>query len=218
MITKKFAKVFFDVDSTLVTIEGIDELGAGDARIRELTSAAMDGRISIAEVYGLRLDAIRPTRLQVAGLAELYLSSLTPGAAELVRDLVAAGSDVHLVTAAIEQAVLPLASSLGITARAVHAVPLIFSPDGSYSDYDRRSYLWRPGGKELVIRDVRARSKGRAALIGDGMSDAEARGAVDLFIGFGGVVHRPAVEALASVFITGRDLALLRPHLLEVSP
>lgn len=208
-----FRFVFFDVDSTLVTIEGIDELAGGNQEIVRLTEAAMNGEIPLDEVYEKRLDLIRPTRQRVEELSELYQASLVEGAAETIRTLRDAGVSVHLVTAGIEQAIVPLARHLGLEERAVHAVRLRFAGGGAYEDFDRRSLLARPGGKEVVVRDVRARSHGRAAFVGDGISDLEARPAVDLFIGFGGVQVRPRVRDNADVFIVERDLRGVLPHL-----
>lgn len=196
----KHRLLFFDVDSTLVTIEGIDVLAGGNPEIAALTDAAMNGAVPLDEVYARRLEIIRPARAAVEALAATYLASLVDGAEEVVRTLRERGHVVHLVTAGIEQAIAPLADRLGI--RNVHAVRLFFDEDGNYKDFDRRSPLARAGGKELVIRDVRARSKGTAAMIGDGASDLEAKPAVDLFIGFGGVHARPLVRENADVFVT----------------
>jgi phosphoserine phosphatase len=178
--------IFFDVDSTLVTIEGIDVLANGLPEIAALTDAAMNGRIPLDQVYPRRLDIIKPTRNDVGKLATAYVNSITGG---------------------IEQAVLPLAESLSVPERNVHAVRLRFDASGAYEDFDRRSFLARPGGKELVVRDIRARSHGKAAFVGDGVSDLEAKDAVDLFIGFGGVVVRPLVKENAHIFVTSfRDI------------
>jgi len=197
-VTPKYRIIFFDVDSTLVTIEGIDVLARGNPEIARLTEAAMNGDIPLDEVYARRLEVIRPTRDDIAQLAHLYLRSLVPGAAETVRTLRSAGCIVHLVTAGIEQALNPLAAKLGV---ALHAVRLQFADDGQYTDFDRASPLTQPGGKEVIVRDVRARTKGKAAFIGDGVSDLEAKPAVDLFIGFGGVHTRARVRQNADVFI-----------------
>jgi phosphoserine phosphatase len=197
----KFRFVFFDVDSTLVTIEGIDVLAGGNPEIARLTDAAMNGEIAIDEVYGRRLEIIRPTSDAVARLGETYVRSLADGARETIAALHAAGCIVHLVTAGIEQAILPLADALSIARRNVHAVRLQFDADGAYAGFDQRSFLTRSGGKELVVRDVRARSHGKAAFIGDGISDIEAAPAVDLFIGYGGVVVRPRVQQNAAVYV-----------------
>ena len=206
----KFRTVFFDVDSTLVTIEGIDVLAGGNPEIAKLTEAAMNGEIPLDQVYAKRLEMIRPSRADVYALANRYLESLTPGARETLDELRKHGVSIHLVTAGIAQAITPLAAHLGV--RNVHAVPLTFDDDGAYRDFDRRSFLTRPGGKELVVRDVRARSHGRAAFVGDGVSDLEAKPAVDLFVGFGGVVVRARVKENADVFVD--DLRATLDHLL----
>jgi phosphoserine phosphatase len=203
--------IFFDVDSTLVTIEGIDVLGNGAPEIAQLTDAAMNGLIPLDHVYARRLDIIKPTRDDVESLAEKYVDSIVDGARKTIARLQDAGAVVHLITGGIEQAVLPLAHSLRVSERNVHAVRLRFGANGAYEDFDRRSFLARPHGKEIVVRDIRARSHGKAAFVGDGVSDLEAKDAVDLFIGFGGVVVRPLVQENAHIFVTSfRDIL---PHL-----
>lgn len=207
--------VFFDVDSTLVTIEGIDVLAGGNPEIVRLTEAAMNGEIPLDEVYARRLEIIRPSLAAVTALGEQYISSLVPGAERTIATLRGAGVDVHLVTAGIAQAIAPLAEHLGIASRARHAVSLQFDEDGGYADYDRRSLLARQGGKELVVRAILARSKGRSAFIGDGVSDLETRPAVTTFIGFGGVHTRSRVKENAEVYVTEPDLTAVLPYLLD---
>lgn len=196
----KYRFLFFDVDSTLVKIEGIDVLAGGNPEIARLTEAAMNGEVPLDEVYGRRLEIIRPVRAAVEQLAQTYVASVVDGAEDVMATLLQRGHIVHLVTAGIEQAIVPLAQRLGVSN--VHAVKLLFDDDGRYKDFDRRSLLTRAGGKELVVRAVRARSKGGAAMIGDGASDLEAKPAVNLFIGFGGVAARPVVRENADVFVT----------------
>jgi phosphoserine phosphatase len=196
----EYRLVFFDVDSTLVTIEGIDVLARGNPEIAKLTEAAMNGDISVDEVYGKRLEIIRPSRSDVEALGRRYLESLVDGASEGVAALRNAGAQIYLVTAGIAQAIAPLAAKLGLSDRAVHAVALQFDDKGAYAGFDRHSPLTRSGGKELVVRDVRARSKGKAAFVGDGVTDLETKPAVDLFIGFGGVHVRPRVKENAEVY------------------
>jgi phosphoserine phosphatase len=210
--------VFFDVDSTLVTIEGIDVLGHGNPEIVRLTDAAMNGEIALDEVYARRLEIIRPTRADVDALGQRYIESLVAGARETIATLQRAGVDVHLVTAGIAQAIAPLASHLGIAARAVHAVALQFDEQGNYRDFDRRSLLARAGGKELVVHAILARAKGRSAFIGDGVSDLETKPVVNLFIGFGGVHTRPRVMENAEVYVTEPALTAVLPYLIEVEP
>lgn len=211
----KYRFVFFDVDSTLVTIEGIDVLANGNPEIVRLTDAAMNGEIALDEVYGRRLDIIRPTLADVEALGERYTQSLVDGAAETIAALQAAGVDVHLVTAGIAQAIAPLARKLAIAPRAVHAVALQFDEQGRYVDFDRRSFLTRVGGKELVVRSILTRSKGKSAFVGDGVSDLETKPAVNLFVGFGGVHTRARVKENAEVYVSEPSLLAVLPYLLE---
>lgn len=215
MSTLKYRFVFFDVDSTLVTIEGIDVLAKGNPEVVRLTEAAMNGEIPLDQVYARRLEIIRPTRAEVEALGWQYVSSLTDGAAETIASLQAGGADVHLVTAGIAQAIAPLAATLNIPPRAVHAVALQFDEAGAYAGFDRRSLLARPGGKELVVRAILTRAKGKSAFVGDGVSDLETKPVVDLFIGFGGVAARDRVRAGADVFVQEPTLRAVLPYLLE---
>lgn len=215
MTTAKYRFVFFDVDSTLVTIEGIDVLANGHPEIVRLTEAAMNGEIPLDEVYGRRLDVIRPSRADVDALGARYVASMTDGAEETIATLQRAGADVHLVTAGIAQAIAPLAEKLNIAPRAVHAVALQFDDDGSYRDFDRRSFLTRNGGKELVVHAILARAKGRSAFIGDGVSDLETKPVVSLFIGFGGVHTRARVKENAEVYVSEPTLTAVLPYLIE---
>lgn len=211
----KYRFVFFDVDSTLVTIEGIDVLADGNPEIVRLTEAAMNGEIPLEEVYGKRLEIIRPTRADVEALGERYIASLVDGAEETIAALQNAGVDVHLVSAGIAQAIAPLAARLGIAPRAVHAVSLQFDGEGNYAGFDRRSFLTQAGGKELVVHSILARAKGRSAFVGDGVSDLETKPVVTLFVGFGGVHMRPRVKENAEVYVSEPTLKAVLPYLLE---
>ncbi|HEX9984707.1 MAG TPA: HAD-IB family phosphatase [Thermoanaerobaculia bacterium] len=209
----KYRFVFFDVDSTLVTIEGIDELANGNPEIAALTNAAMNGELPLDRVYAKRLELIRPTRGQIEALGRRYVETLVEGAEETIARLKEAGAHIQIVSAGITQAIEPLAARLGIAA--THAVALQFDEAGNYVDFDRRSLLTKPGGKELVVRALLARSKGHSAFIGDGVSDLETKGVVDLFIGFGGVQSRPRVKENADVFVEERTLAAVLPYLID---
>ncbi|MBW3563952.1 MAG: HAD-IB family phosphatase [Acidobacteria bacterium] len=211
----RFSIVCFDVDSTIVEIEGIDVLAEGHAEVVKMTELAMQGMIPMEEVYGRRLDIIRPDQAAVHALADRYLQSIVPGVDDLFGFLHAAGVDIHLVTGGIEQAVAPLAERLGVQRRAVHAVALRFGRDGSYEGWDETAPTARAGGKGTVCRDIRVRNKGAMAFVGDGYTDLEAKPWVDCFIGFGGVAIRERVREEANVWIEDPDATALTPVLFE---
>ena len=65
--------IVFDCDSTLSSIEGVDELARVKgptlfAEVEAMTHAAMDGKISVESVFGQRLEIIQPSRDDVAAV------------------------------------------------------------------------------------------------------------------------------------------------------
>ncbi len=204
----RFGTVIFDCDSTLSTVEGIDELAAGRPEITALTDAAMRGEVPLEEVYGRRLAVVRPDRARVEALGAQYVATLVPGARATVAALCAAGVRVRVVSGGVRPAVLALARALGLNDEDVAAVELRFAPDGSYAGYDEASPLARSGGKTVVIRAWRPELPGPVLLVGDGMTDLEARPAVDAFAAFTGVAARAPVVAGADYVVA--DMAAVQ--------
>ncbi|MHC4263759.1 MAG: haloacid dehalogenase-like hydrolase, partial [Planctomycetota bacterium] len=118
-----YASVVFDCDSTLSTIEGIDEL-AGEHReeLRRITDRAMAGEVPLEEVFGLRLERVQPTEAQVAAIGRRYVQTIVPGAASLIAELRAAGVRVRILSGGLLPAVRELGESLGIATHDIHAV------------------------------------------------------------------------------------------------
>lgn len=206
--TDGFSSVVFDCDSTLVAIEGIDELaGPRIEEVRRLTDLAMDGSIALEEVYGRRLAIIDPTRDQVDAIGRAYVEALVADAREVVAALLWLGKEVRVISGGLRPPVEAVARALGIGPDRVAAVGIVFEADGRYRDFERDSALARSGGKpEVLARWGLARP---ALLVGDGATDLEGRSAVDCFAAFMGVAYRPAVAA-------GADLVLNAPTLAPV--
>jgi len=201
-----FRAVIFDCDSTLVGIEGIDEL-AGEMRseVQALTDAAMAGEVALEEVYGRRLDLIRPDRTSVEALGEAYRSALVPDASETVEALCWLGKDVRIMSGGLRPAVESVARALGLRPDMVAAVGIEFDTRGGYTGFERGSPLARAGGKAEQVRAWRVPRP--TLLVGDGATDAEARPEVDAFVAYMGVVHRQEVARAADVVLAGRSLA-----------
>ena len=213
----RFAAVCFDCDSTLTRLEGIDELAvrAGIAdQIVPLTTAAMDGTLTIDQVYASRMELIRPDRAALDWVGQRYIDEMVPGAFETISRLQLAGITVHVVSGGLLQPVLMLAERLGIAADRVHAVAVHLDAGGKYAGFDTASPLARAGGKAEVCRELTARY-GTVSLIGDGVTDLEARDGGAYVVGFGGVVVRPKVVAGADVFILGPSLTAVLPVVMK---
>ena len=214
MIRTRFGTVVFDCDSTLSAIEGIDELAAGQREaITALTEAAMRGEVPLEKVYGTRLGLIRPDRAAIEALAARYIAAAVPDARKTVRALLARGVEVRIVSGGVRQAILPFAEWLGLGPDEVAAVELRFGDDGAYAGFDEASPLARSGGKRAVVEGWRRALPGPILMVGDGVTDLEARPVVERFVAYAGVVDRPEVTRQADVVL--RDRSLL-PLLQEV--
>ncbi len=206
---RNFDVVFFDCDSTLSKIEGIDELafraGVADELV-PLTNAAMDGKMLLEEIYQRRLDLIKPDRSALDWVSQRYLDQMVEGAVEVVSELIKQGKEVHIISGGLRQAVLSVGKLLKIPDDHVHAVDIFFDEKGSYAGFDQQSPLARAGGKAEVCRKVISPENKSAALIGDGITDLEAAQAGVYVIGFGGVARREAVVQGASAYVDGPAL------------
>ena len=225
-IWRPYQHIFFDCDSTLTRIEGIDELadlvGKGE-EIRRLTRLAMEGAIELEETFQKRLELLKPTRGQIEEIGRLYVQNLVPDAREVVRALIFLGRQVYILSGGFVLALRKLAAHLGIPQANVLGVDLWFdelqgewyryhkhqyrpNPDERYLGLDATAPTVRSTGKATAIRNL-GPLQGGSLLVGDGASDLAARGTVDLFVGYGGVARRATVEQGADVFLTHASLA-----------
>jgi len=203
----RFRTVLFDCDSTLSTIEGVDELARDHPEVRALTEAAMRGEVPLEEVYGRRLEIVRPSRAAVEALGQRYIENMVPGARETVRALLDAGVRVRVISGGLRPAVVALARELGLDDDDVAAVDVYFSADGAYAGYDAASPLARSGGKRVVVEQWLPELPRPVLMVGDGATDLEVKDVVDRFVAFAGVVARPAVIEAADEVI--REFSLL---------
>ena len=223
-----FQRVIFDCDSTLSTIEGIDELATLKGQtehIAELTRQAMDGLVPLEEVYAARLELLLPTRAELARVGRIYRRTLVPQAAEVVAALHAADVEVFIVSGGLRASVVDLARYLKIPDENVYAVEVELDPfQGQWWDYPRHRYAGNPDERYLAfapsplaestgkISVVGTLSKGRRVMmVGDGSTDLATRGTASLFVGFGGIARRQAVVDGADVFVEGPGLAAVLP-------
>ncbi len=201
--------LFLDCDSTLSSIEGIDELArlsdpAIFAEVEALTNAAMDGEVPLGEVFRRRMEIIRPDSRMAGEVARLYIEKVVPGAPEFVSAAIGKGWTPVILSGGFAPLIRPLADMLGI--RHIEAVPLHFNELGEYAGYGETYPSTRNLGKNEIIREWKeAMLPRRVVMIGDGISDLETRPDVDLMIGFGGVVRREKVMQGADLWLEGFD-------------
>ena len=197
--------IFFDCDSTLSAIEGIDELARARGpeifqQVVDLTNAAMNGEIPLQEVFPRRMEIIRPDKALCESVARQYMETIVVGVRETLQTLREDGWTIVIISGGFAPLIKPLAETLGV--EFVEAVPLFLDESGGYAGYDAHFPSTRNGGKPEIIREWKAAMRPKTTvMVGDGISDLESQNEVDLFIGFGGVVIRDAVKNSAQHFV-----------------
>lgn len=198
--------IIFDCDSTLSSIEGVDELAraAGEEatqEIEKMTESAMEGKITLESIFAKRLEIIQPTASNVSEVGQLYIDTVEPSAKQVITTLKNQGWTPIILSGGYRQAIKPLADYLGV--EQIEAVDLYFNQDGSYRDFDRNYPSTRSGGKPEVVKSLRDKySPDKIVAIGDGVSDLESKPVIDIFIGFGRYALREKVKQEADYFIT----------------
>ncbi|MCB0034163.1 MAG: HAD-IB family phosphatase [Anaerolineales bacterium] len=223
-----YKNVFFDCDSTLTTVEGIDVLAetAGKKwRVEVLTNAAMNGSLDLEDVYEKRLKAVRPTRGQVSAIRNSYKKNTVEDAAAVIEALQALHHNVFIISGGLYEPVKEFGISLGVPEENIRAVGVQYDTlsgewwnlanaehEARYKQYEEGA-LTISDGKAEIVRELLAQSdtspKDHSLLIGDGSSDLLASRSVDLFVGYGGVIARERVQREAPVFIHSLSLAPL---------
>jgi len=77
--------LLLDCDSTLSSIEGIDELGRLRGpetfkAVEDMTNAAMDGGTPMEAIFAKRLDIIKPTKAELEAIGAKYIATVEPTA------------------------------------------------------------------------------------------------------------------------------------------
>ena len=218
-----YEHVFFDCDSTLTTIEGIDVLAdyAGKKwRVEVLTKAAMDGEMDLGEVYGKRLQAVKPTRKQIRSIRRAYKRNVVEDATAVIQTLQELGHKVYIISGGLEEPVKEFGIFLGVPKENIRAVGVNYNElSGNWwdprSEGERQYLTYEEGalsisdGKAQIVKDLLGKQKGRSLLIGDGNSDLLASKAVNLFVGYGGIEKRERVFEESPIFLSTESLAPL---------
>lgn len=202
-----FNTVVFDVDSTIVTIEGLAEIARKKGLYDEvvaITNGGMNGEVSFSHSLQTRLDLVAPHRDDILWLGELYIQHLTAGAEETIQALHEQDVAVYLISGAYTLALQKLATHLHIPLERVVGVSIAFDEDGQYQEIHPGQKIIEDHGKRKVLEMLNP--KRHIAFVGDGITDLETTEYVDRFIGFGGVSVRDSIKQAADYYIDSPDL------------
>jgi phosphoserine phosphatase len=109
--------VVFDMDSTLIEQEVIDEVARAvgcHEQVAAITARAMNGELDFAEAFGARCQLLKGARLDEIRERVAPTLSLRPGAAELVRVLKKLGYRLAVISGGFSVFVDPIKERLGL--------------------------------------------------------------------------------------------------------
>lgn len=211
-----YHSIYFDSDSTLVDIEGIDELAGfynKKLEVARFTEKAMSGQVRLEDVFSLKLAMIRPHKNDFDKLGKLFVKRVVEDAKDVIDALHYLKKRVVLMTGNFYPAVNILAKYLKIPDENVYANNIIFDENGNYLTFDNKGPLSVAGGKRSLIMILKREGQ-KNVFVGDSFIDAETKPPVDLFVGYGGVVTREKVKHISDIFITCKSMAAILPFIL----
>lgn len=215
-LKKPVQAVVFDCDSTLSSIEGIDELAKQHhvgSIVQKMTAEAMGSSGLNPILYQNRLNLVNPTREQVLKLGQLYYEHLTPDILAIICLLKRLNKEIYLLSSGLYPSIAIFGELLTIPSENIFAVDITFHEDGSYRDYDHASPLTHNDGKRAVIHKI-SKIYPNLVFIGDGLNDYSIHHLVTRFIGYGGMAYRANMHKLCDYYIRSKSMTPILPLIL----
>lgn len=202
------ASFIIDFDSTIVTIESLDELaaialrGRQDreqviARLQEITNLGMAGKLPFDESLARRLALFAPTQAHLHELTTKLTNCITPSFWENREWLERNADRIFVISGGFEECIVPVIIRLGLKPEHVLANSFIVDGRGRVVGHDMERHLSQAGGK---VRQVEVLGLGHPVIVvGDGYTDYEIRanGQADSFWYFAENIIRPSVQVKA---------------------
>jgi len=202
--------IFFDLDSTLCSIEWCDilaeEKGIGE-QVAKITQATMDGTMDFDEAFLWKLDMIAPSYTEVQKLGSLYIDTLTPGLQSLIEKLQRWGHHVGIITQGYDLAAKIVGEFLWLDMDLIYGIELLRDERGNYRwPVPQQVMLWSHGKRD-ILQELREKKRidSPCIMIGDSVSDLKTEAVVDTFIWCGFHVQRDVVLTKAPRFVSCVD-------------
>lgn len=200
--------LIIDFDSTLVKLEGLEELAkivlSGNPlkeeilnKIVEITNKGMNGDITFQESLEQRLKLFSPSKGDILKLIDLLKSNITDSILKNREFFKINNSHIYVISGGFREWIIPITEFVGLKTENVLANSFIYDKKGYVVGVDKTNILTRSKGKAMAVQSLNL--NGVTIMIGDGFTDYEVkvRGFSDKFIMFEENVIREKVSKLA---------------------
>lgn len=197
-----------DMDSTIISVECIDELAdfaAVKAEVAAITERAMRGELDFEAALDARVALVKG--LPESALAECYAERvrLNPGARTLVRTMAALGAETALVSGGFTYFTARVAAEAGFARNQANTLLI---EDGKLTGKAARPILGRAA--KLTALEAMCKERGitvsDAIAVGDGANDLDMVRAAGLGVAYHA---KPALAAEADARLEHSDLTAL---------
>lgn len=207
----------FDFDSTLIKTEALELLAEIVLKnkpnkkkiiekIKEITSKAMEGKISFKEALEKRLFFLKPTKKDIRLLSEKLKKKLTQSIKRNRYFFKKNSNNIYVVSGGFKDYIVPVLKKINIREDHIFANEFIFDKKGNYLGFNKNNPLSSDGGKPKVIARLKSKDV-KLIVIGDGMTDYQIRKErlADEFVAFTENVRRESVVRFADKVVNSFD-------------
>jgi D-3-phosphoglycerate dehydrogenase / 2-oxoglutarate reductase len=205
-----------DFDSTIVTVEGLDELAnialqhnpdkeKVAKQISAITHQAMEGHIDFPTSLSKRFALFQPTSDDVEKVVAFLKDNLTPSLRRNKEFFKKYHKQIYIISGGFKECIWPVVSEFGIAEDHILANTFTYDKKGAITGYDKKNPLAKENGKVKAVESLP--HKGKICVIGDGITDYQIKeqGKADIFFAFTENVYRKGVAAKADKIIRSFD-------------
>jgi D-3-phosphoglycerate dehydrogenase len=205
-----------DFDSTIVTVEGLDELARislehnpnkekVSKQIVDITNQAMEGTIDFPTALAKRFAFFQPTKQDIEKTVDFLKDHLTPSLKRNKEFFQKYHKQIYIISGGFHEYILPIVKEFGVIDDHILANNFIYDKKGLISGFDKKNLLAQANGKVKAVATLG--HKGKICVIGDGITDYQIKeqGKADIFFAFTENVYRKGVAAKADKIIRSFD-------------
>lgn len=188
-------KIFvFDFDSTLTSVEALEELAAISLakqpdknavikQIEDITNQGVNGEISFTESLARRVDLLKANRAHLPELVKRLAKKISPSIKRNKTFFANNANSIYVVSAGFKEFIDPIVGVYGIKPERVFANTFVYDKNGNITGFDKNNHLAKHNGKIDQMKALKL--KGEVIAIGDGYSDfLMKQGGASRFIAF----------------------------------